>query len=749
MNAAARTSPTAEPASRADEVLLASRTVGPGVRQTELSVPTIHCGACIQRIEQALGRLPGVEMARVNLSTKRVTIRWHEGGAPPPFTAILAQLGYPSHLHDIADDREDGALRELVRALAVAGFAAANIMMLSVAVWSGADVVTRDLFHWLSALLGIVALVYSGRIFFRSAWSALERGRTNMDVPISIGVLAAFAMSLYETVHHGPHAYFDAAASLLFFLLIGRTLDHMMRGRARQAVMGLTRLAARGSFVLESDGTRTYLPVNELKPGMTILLAAGERVPVDARVVSGDSELDCSLVNGESVPRPAMEGAALQAGMLNLRGPLTIVATATASDSFLADMIRLMEQAEAGRAAYRRIADRAARLYAPAVHLAAALTFVGWLLSTGDLHRAATIAIAVLIITCPCALGLAVPMVQVVAARRLFEHGILLKDGGALERLAEIDTVVFDKTGTLTLGTPRLKNGDAVAPSALRIAAGIAAHSSHPYSRALAQAIDPALSVAITSADVTEHPACGLEAHLDTGIYRLGRPAWALCADRNDDVPAAGVVLARDGGLVASFHFDDQIRPEAEQAVAALRGTGLPMEILSGDRDEAVGQIAGKLDIPFRANVAPSEKVTRIAALEASGHKVLMVGDGINDAPALAAAHASMAPATAADIGRSAADLVFLHKTLQAVPDAIRIARSSGMLVRQNLVLAIVYNLFAIPIAVLGLVTPLVAAIAMSLSSLIVVANALRLARLPPDRPHRHATSVRLARGAA
>jgi Cu2+-exporting ATPase len=746
MNAAEHTAPTAEPADGTDEVLLASRTVGPGLRQTELSVPTVHCGGCVRRIEQALGRLPGVETARVNLSTRRVTLRWHEGAAPPPFVATLAGLGYPAHLRDVVEDREDGALRELVRALAVAGFAAANIMMLSVAVWSGADVVTRDLFHWLSALIGLVALAWSGRIFFRSAWGVLRRGHTNMDVPISIGVLAAFGMSLYETVNHGPHAYFDAAVSLLFFLLIGRTLDHMMRGRARRAVEGLARLAARGSSVLQPDGTRTYLPVNELKPGMTILLAAGERIPVDALVVSGDSELDCSLVSGESMPRPAGEGTALQAGMLNLRAPLTIVATATARDSFLADMIRLMERAEAGRAAYRRVADRAARLYAPAVHLAAALTFAGWLLSTGDLHRATTIAIAVLIITCPCALGLAVPMVQVVAARRLFEHGILLKDGGALERLAEIDTVVFDKTGTLTLGTPRLTNGDAVDPSALRIAAAMAAHSSHPYSRALARAVDPARAVAIASADVVEHPACGLEARLGAGIYRLGRAAWALSANGSEGMPAAGVVLARDGRLVASFHFDDRMRPGAERAIAALRGIDLPMEILSGDRNEAVRRIAGKLGIPFRADVAPAEKVDRVTALEASGHKVLMVGDGINDAPALAAAHASMAPATAADVGRNAADLVFLREALEAVPDAIRIARSSGMLVRQNLGLAILYNLVALPTAVLGYVTPLVAAIAMSSSSVIVVANALRLARSPRDGARRRAASVRAAR---
>ena len=295
-------------------------------------------------------------------------------------------------------------------------------------------------------------------------------------------------MSLYDTIHHGQYAYFDAAVSLLFFLLIGRTLDHMMREKARVAVRGLARLAARGALVLRADGARHYLPVSELHPGMTILLAAGERVPVDARVADGRSDLDCSLVSGESAPQPVEPGATVRAGTLNLTGPLTVTATAAAKDSFLAEMVRLMETAEAGRSGYRRIADRAARLYAPAVHLTALLSFLGWMIATGDAHHAITIAIAVLIITCPCALGLAVPMVQVVAARRLFENGIMVKDGSAMERLAEIDTVVLDKTGVLTLGSLCLADTAMIGPHDLALASAIAAHSRHPHARALAMA---------------------------------------------------------------------------------------------------------------------------------------------------------------------------------------------------------------------------------------------------------------------
>ena len=713
----------------AHELLLASRVLDDGLRQVEISVPTIHCGACMQKIEKGLHGLPGVSEARVNLSSKRVMVRWRDGDAPPPLLRTLGSLGYPAHLSDPATADKDATLSELIRALAVAGFAAGNIMMLSVSVWTGADAATRDLFHWISCAIAIPALVYSGRIFFRSAWSALRHGHTNMDVPISIGVILAFGLSLYETIHHGAHAYFDASASLLFFLLIGRTLDHVMRERARTAVTGLARLAARGALVMQADGARIYTPVEDLRPGMTILLAAGDRIPVDARVVSGESELDCSLVTGESAPRAASPGTLLQAGTMNLTGPLVIEATAEAKESFLAEMVRMMEAAEAGRSGFRRIADRAAQLYAPVVHSVALLTFIGWMLATGDVHRSMTIAIAVLIITCPCALGLAVPMVQVVAARRLFERGILLKDGGALERLAEIDTAVFDKTGTLTIGAPRLQSDSVIDPRARAIASQIARHSQHPYARALACASDTVGGPMPDSTVISEVAGAGLEARDAEHVYRLGRPSWAVPDNGTDTAKrdAWNVVLSEDGRFLAGFSFEDALRAGAAEALRDLKSDGVQTEILSGDRETTVRRLAASFDVAFSAEVRPDGKVARIAALQDAGRKVLMVGDGLNDAPALVAAHASMAPASAADIGRNAADLVFLHESLTAVPQALRIARAARSLVYQNLGLAIIYNLCAVPIAVAGFVTPLVAAIAMSLSSLIVVANALRL----------------------
>ncbi len=732
-------------ASRAEEVRLASRDLGDGLRQTDLSVPAMHCGGCIQAVEGALSALPGVEDARVNLSSRRATIRWRDDAGPPPFVETLGGIGYEAHLYDPGTEPKDTALTELLRALAVAGFAASNIMLLSVSVWAGADPATRDLFHALSALIALPALAYSGRVFFRSAWNALKHGRTNMDVPISIGVTMAFGLSVYETLHRGAHAYFDASVTLLFFLLIGRTLDHLMRERARTAVKGLARLAARGALVRQPDGANVYLPVDDIAVGMTILLAAGERVPVDGRVVSGRSDIDRSLLSGESAPAPVAAGALLQAGTLNLTGPLTLVATAVARDSFLAEMMRLMEAAEAGRSAYRRIADRASRLYAPVVHAAAFLTLIGWLIVTGDLHRAVTVAIAVLIITCPCALGLAVPMVQVMAARRLFERGMLLKDGGALERLAEIDTVVFDKTGTLTLGQPRLLHPETIDADALGLAAAMALHSRHPYSRALAAA-GAALAPPLDASVVSEHPGAGLEARIGKQVYRLGRASWALSRpDEDNDIGAANVVLARDGRRLAGFAFEDGLRDGARAAIGELTERGFDVEVLSGDRDAAVRRIAGELGARHLAEVTPAGKVARIGEIEAGGHRVLMVGDGLNDAPALAAAHASMAPASAADVGRNAADLVFLHESLRAVPEAIGIARNAARLVQQNLALAVGYNVIAVPIAVLGYVTPLIAAAAMSSSSIIVIANALRLRGVRRGRtPARAPTSPSL-----
>ena len=716
-----------------DELWIASRTLDGGLRQTDLAVPGVHCGACIVSIEKALNALPEVHHARVNLSTRRVSCVWREeiDGVrtdPTRIVRTIEDAGYESHLFSAAEEAGDSEQKALIKALAVAGFAAMNIMLLSVSVWSGAEAATRDLFHWISAMIAGPTLIYSGRTFYSSAFRALSRGRMNMDVPIALAITLSYIMSLYETIHHGERAYFDAGVSLLFFLLIGRTLDHIMRDRARSAITGLARLSPRGATVLTEGGGQEYRKADELKAGDRLLIAAGERIPVDALILNGSSDIDLSIVNGESTPVTAGPGRLLQAGTLNLTGALTVEATAAVKDSFIAEVMRLMEAAEGGKARYRRIADRAAEIYAPAVHLLALAAFLFWGLYDGDWRHAITIAIAVLIITCPCALGLAVPVVQVVAAGRLFASGIMVKDGSAMERLAEADTVLFDKTGTLTLGKPRLINRGEVDQAALEAAAGLAAYSRHPLSLTLK---DAAAGDANRFSDVQEIAGSGVEGRDGTGVWRLGNRAFALeGSELADDDNSTGTetVLSRNGQMVAVFRFEDQPRRDAQAAIARLTARGFKTGILSGDREAAVAGLAARLGIRFwRSGLTPKGKVDEIAAAAEHQHHVLMVGDGINDAPALARAHVSMAPATASDVGRQAADFVFLHESLSAVILAIEVSRRSGRLIRQNFAMAVGYNVVFVPLALAGFASPLVAAVAMSSSSIIVVLNALRL----------------------
>lgn len=712
-----------------DELLLASRKLGDGLRQIDLSVPGIHCALCIQTIEKALNAQPQVKYARVNLSSKRVTVRWDEDTTPPALIDIINKAGYEAHIFELGKEKDE-VLTRLIIALAVAGFASSNIMLLSVSVWSGAEAATRDLFHWISALIALPTMIFSGRIFYESAWRGLKAGRLNMDFPISIAISLAFIMSLYETIHSGQHAYFDASVSLLFFLLIGRTLDHVMRERARSAVRGLSQFAARGAIVVSQNGERNYLPIDEIKPDMQIILAAGERVPVDAKIEEGHSELDCSIATGESLAVPVGPGSDIRAGTLNLTGPLVIRATAAASNSFLAEMVRLMDMAEGGRARYRRIADRAAELYAPAVHLTAFSAFLIWMFISGDWYKSIYIGISTLIITCPCALGLSVPIVQVVAARRLFENGIMIKDGSAMERMTEIDHVIFDKTGTLTLGQPWLIDQDTIPAEHLEMAAELSLYSLHPLSRALAQFA--AQSQTTRFDHIEEIPGSGIKAMKDGKIYQLGRRAW-IAAD-GDTVQASmqadgpQTCLAIDGEIVQVFSFEDRPRADALEAINKLKKNGLKLAIMSGDKISVVQSLAKYLGIErFQGEVLPADKAKLVQSLSNEGSKVLMVGDGLNDAPALVAAHVSMAPATAADIGRNAADFVFLRESLGAVPVAYAVSREANKLIRQNFMISIGYNFLAVPFAVLGFVTPLVAALAMSISSIVVISNALRL----------------------
>ncbi|HEY5598170.1 MAG TPA: heavy metal translocating P-type ATPase [Kiloniellales bacterium] len=704
---------------------------GPGLKRIEILVPGATRAALMPEIEAALAALPGVASARLNLTGRRVAVTWRDGEAEPQhFIDRLASMGYPARPFDpretgLAKDDHDGS--GLLRALAVAGFAAGNIMLLSVSVWSGAEAATRDLFHWLSALIALPTVAYAGRPFFHSALAALRQARVNMDVPISLGVILASAMSLFETINHAEHAYFDAAVTLLFFLLAGRYLDHLMRARARSAVAQLMSLAAEGAVIVEGDSCR-YVAARDLKPGMLAAVAAGERFPADGRVQEGVSDIDRSLMTGEAALETVRPGSEVHAGAINVTGPLTVAITAAGADTFLAGLVRLMAAAEQGQSRYIRLADRLARFYSPAVHVLAAATLLGWLLLDNGWHASLMAAIAVLIITCPCALGLAVPAVQVVASGRLFRSGVMIKDGAALEKLSSVDTVVFDKTGTITRGEPELVEPRQVAADTLALAAGLAQASRHPLSRSLLREAERRGITPSAVDEISEQPGFGLAGTRWGAELRLGSRAWCGLGEATQDDGRLEFAFRQGAGQPVLFRFQDRLRPDAVATIAALKSRGIAVELLSGDRQSAVRRVAEATGIDRAiAGATPQAKLAHVETLGRAGRKVLMVGDGINDAPALAAGFTSMAPASASDIGRSAAETVWMGDSLAAVTLALDVAAKSQRIARQNFALAIGYNVFAVPLAMLGLVSPLIAAIAMSTSSIMVVANALRL----------------------
>ena len=705
---------------------------------TVLVVPGMHCAGCMGKVERGLADLAGVHGARVNLSARQVRVVHDRHVTIPDLTGALSNLGFASQPRPDELAAPPSAVKPLLAPLGVAGFAAMNVMLLSVSIWSGAEGGTRELFHLLSAAIGVPAIAYAGRVFFASAWSALRRGRTNMDVPISIGVTLATCLSLYETFTHGRDAWFDGTLMLLLFLLAGRTLDAAMRDRARAGVDALLRQAAPGAMVVGGDRRLEWLPSRDLLPGMVMRVAAGERLAADGEIAAGHSRFDQSLLTGESAPVPAADGAPVLAGMLNLDAPVDVRVTAVGQNTSLAEIARLMEAAGQSRSHYVRIADRASRWYAPAVHTLALLSFAGWMLHGASLHHSLVIAIAVLIITCPCALGLAVPVAQVVACGALMKQGIMVKDGSALERMARVDRALLDKTGTLTMGRP-LPDATVLAAlpdDAAAVALGLASHSRHPLSRALAEALAAAGVRAAELAEVGETPGEGMRGLWQGAQVRLRRP------EAENAGQAMACVLDIAGRPAWLIPFADRLRPDAVEALAAMQALGIEVTLLSGDTVGAVADVARLTGLAGQGAASPAEKQAAITRLQAGGRSVMMAGDGLNDGPALAAANASIAPGSASDVGRQAADMVFLADSLLALPRAVAGSRAAMRVVKQNFVLAIGYNALAVPMAILGYVTPLLAAAAMSTSSLVVIANSLRLA-LPARLPHPRAQGRR------
>jgi Cu2+-exporting ATPase len=698
----------------------------PAAPPLEILVRGARCANCLARVEGGVRALPGVQDARLNLTNGKLQVL---GGRSRPDAVTVVRaveaLGYAAAPYDpgAAAAEQDREGRRLILALGVAAFGVGNVMMFSVPVWSGLfgqelDPATRTLMYWLGALVAAPCAVFAGLPFFQSAYRVLRKGRTNMDVPISVGVILTLLISLSELVQNGAHAYFDAAVSLLFLLLIGRWLDHRLRATAQGAARDLLQLQNPVSRRLDAQGREQSVATTSLQVGDIIAVAPGERVAADGLVEGGAASLDNAMITGETAPQAVAPGQTVRAGALALDGRLLVRVTARAEDSALAAIGRLMELGAQSRSAYVRLADRAAAVYVPVVHGLALIALLAGLWLGLGLREALLRAVVVLIVTCPCALGLAVPAVQITASGRLFRLGVLVKSGAALERLAEVDTIVFDKTGVLTAGQPRLLAADA---RAVALAAPLARASRHPLSRSLAAAAGPGP----TADDVRELAGQGVEGRIGGRIARLGRADFVGAAADGEETQ---IWFAFEGEEPLPFRFDDALRSDAVEAIAALRERGLHMIVLSGDRDDAVRRAAQACGIDdWRAGLTPFDKATALEHLQRDGHKVLMVGDGLNDAAALARAHASMAPGTAVDAAQNAADLVFMGEGLAGVVDAVDVARAARRRALENFAFSALYNAIAAPAAMAGLVNPLAAAVAMSGSSLVVTLNALRM----------------------
>lgn len=690
-------------------------------RISRLNVPGMRCAGCIAKIEDGLGRMHGVDSVRVNLSARSVKIEHDPSLSDEILIEELHKLGFES---GPASQSPVSALatrhsKVLLRALAVAGFGMMNILLLSVGVWSGADDAIRNAFHWISAVIALPVVAYSGRPFFSSGLSALRHGRTNMDVPISIGVILATALSFHEVAIGSRHAYFDSAVMLLFFLLAGRTLDDAMRNRTRAGISALLNRMGKTADVYQADGTLMRLAAEDLVPGMIMVVPSGEALAADGIVIEGAGLQDNSLLTGESIPETIVAGDEVFAGSLCLTGPLHVRITAAQSETVIADIARLMDEASQSRSRYVRIADRASRLYAPVVHGLAMLGFLAWMFSGAGWHQSLIVAISVLIITCPCALGLAVPAAQIVASGALIRKGLLIKDGSALERLAEVNLVLVDKTGTLTLGEPR-PDTSKLDMQQKSIALALAQQSRHPLSKGLASALVREGVHPVPLTEIVERPGEGIFGRYKNSTVGLGRI-------ENDGV-ALGATLTVSTH-VQPIIFEDSLRSDTAAVLAQLKADGLQVSVLSGDRPTAVDKLTEPLGITGKGGMTPADKLAEITFLREQGWYPLMVGDGINDGPALAAAHVSIAPGTSSDVSRQAADAVFIGELLMPVALAIKIARATSRVVKQNFGFAALYNSIAVPLALAGAVTPLLAAVAMSASSLIVVANSLRLVR--------------------
>ena len=715
-------------------------------REAALIVEGITCAACIWLIEHHVAKQPGVAGVEVNFSTHRARVRWDEQrGKLSDILAAIAAIGYRAHPYDAARS-EELARKERRSALwrvFVAGFGMMQVMMYAVPVYlAGEGDMSADiesLMRWASLVLTLPVVVYSAAPFFRGAWRDVGQRRVGMDVPVALGVGAAFLASVWATLTASGEVYFDSVTMFVFFLLGGRYLEMTARQRAVSVTEALAKLmpAFAARVAAYPDGRALeQVPVADLRPGDVVLVRAGETIPADGVVVEGQSAANEALLTGESVPVVKAVGATVIGGSVNTDSPLYVRVEQVGEATRLAAIVGLMERASLERPRLVQLADRIAARFIQALLLIAALVAVVWWLV--DPGRALWITVSVLVVTCPCALSLATPVALTIASGALARAGLLVTRSHAVETLARATHFVFDKTGTLTYGRPALLEVlplglmDGAACTAL--AAGIEHASEHPLGAALREAAGPSAPAVPEAANV---PGCGMQASFEGRILRVGRAEWAAGL-HGQALPKAAhallaggdtvVALADETGWLALFRFGDDIRPGAAATVSALRAAGLHVALLTGDATPVAKRVAQALGIDeVRAEATPQDKHAYVESLQNRGAVVAMVGDGVNDAPVLARAQVSVAMGGGSQLARTQADLVLLSENLEHLARGYRLARFSLRVIRQNLLWSFAYNFVALPLAMLGFVTPWMAGIGMSGSSLLVVLNSLRL----------------------
>jgi Cu2+-exporting ATPase len=711
------------------------------LRQASLILEGIVCAACVWLNERHVMALPGVSEFRINYSSRRATVKWDDEKIHlSDILKAITAIGYVAHPFD-AGRQEKLHKRERSRALrglAVAGLGAMQVMMLAVAMYAGEsqgmDEGLRHFMRWVSLLITIPVAFYSARPFFKSAWRDLKYRQLGMDVPVSLAIGIAFIASCWATVMNQGEVYFDSVTMFTFFLLTGRYLEMMARHRAGQASEELVRLLP-VTATRVCDGEEEVVSANELQVGDLVMIKPGETVPADGVIVEGSSSIDESLLTGESVPVSRGSNNQIIGGSINIESTILMRIEKIGEDTVLSSIVRLLDRAQTEKPRLAQLADRVAGWFVAVILLLA--TAIAWYWWQHDPANAFWISLSVLVVTCPCALSLATPAALVAATGQLTRMGLLTTRGHALETLARATHIVFDKTGTLTYG--RLQLEDVInlhcqsREQALQIAAALESGSEHPIAKAIIEAA-PQEKLQVT--DISALTGRGMQARIDGKLYRIGKPDFvAELASSMEHHEAfrqqkTVVALADEQRILALFVMADVVREDAAETIQSLSKLGLKVTLLSGDQAPVVNNVAQRLGIEnAHAGMLPDEKLEQIQAMQQAGDIVAMVGDGVNDAPVLAAAQVSIAMGGGSQIAHASADMVLLSESLPHIVDGVGMARRSLAIIRQNLIWALVYNLLALPLAAMGMIAPWMAAIGMSASSLVVVLNALRLTR--------------------